>query len=282
MSDGSRALRSLPYGAKSDVGLKRARNEDCYCVEPTLGLSVVCDGMGGHHAGELASALAVETIRVYMVEADLNARAPMIDAYDAAFLPHTNRLAGALRAANRTIYREAQQRPECDRMGTTVVAALIHGRALSFAHVGDSRLYLIRSGAIHLLTADHSLVMEQVRDGLLTEEEAERSAQRHVVTRALGIEATVDVELGELPIMDGDLLVLCSDGLTRGVQSAKILQTVQASGDLQTASEELVASANTAGGEDNTTVVLIALQPPARPRMWRRIRDLICSSDRRP
>ena len=111
-------------------------------------------------------------------------------------------------------------------MGTTVVAALIQGRALSFAHVGDSRLYLIRSGAIHLLTVDHSLVMEQVRDGLLTEEEAERSAQRHVVTRALGIEATVDVELGELPIMNGDLLVLCSDGLTRGVQSAKILQDI--------------------------------------------------------
>jgi serine/threonine protein phosphatase PrpC len=280
MSDGSRSLMCLSYGAKSDVGLKRARNEDCYCVEPALGLSVVCDGMGGYHAGEVASALAVETIRVYMVEADLHAHPPMIDAYDDAFLPHTNRLAGALRAANRTIYREAQQRPECHRMGTTAVATLIHGRALSFVHVGDSRLYLIRGGAIHLLTADHSLVMEQVRDGLLTEEEAERSAHRHVVTRALGIEATVNVQLGEVPIMGGDLLVLCSDGLTRGVRAAEILQTVQVSGNLQSASEELVALANTAGGEDNTTVVLIALPPPARPRMWRRIRDLICSETR--
>jgi protein phosphatase len=123
--------------------------------------------------------------------------------------------------------------------------------------------------------------MEQVRDGLLTEEEATQSAQRHVVTRALGIEATVEVELGELPIMGGDLLLLCSDGLTRGVQSHDMLRAVHERQDLQAASEYLISLANAAGGEDNTTVILIAFQQPTRPPVWRRIRDFICSSEMR-
>lgn len=267
----------LPYGATSDVGLKRVQNEDRYCVDPGLGLSVVCDGMGGHQAGEVASGLAVETIRAYLLRLEHNEESQKSEPYDGTYLPQTNRLADAVRAANGAIYREAEQRSECGHMGTTVVATLVNGRILSFAHVGDSRLYLIRSGAIHLLTADHSLVMEQVRDGLLTEEEAERSPQRHIVTRALGSDETVDVELGELPIMQGDVLLLCTDGLTRAVRSEEILHAVQASQDLQAASKHLVALANSAGGEDNTTVVLIALERPDRLRLWQRLRHLIVS-----
>lgn len=270
----------LPYGATSDVGLKRAHNEDRYCVDAELGLSVVCDGMGGHQGGEVASRLAVETIHAHLLETERNGEAVRSQFYDGAFLPQTNRLAGAIRAANQTIYHEAELRRGCNRMGTTVVSTFVNGHILSFGHVGDSRLYLIRGGGIHLLTTDHSLVMEQVRDGLLTEEQAERSAQRHVVTRALGSAETVDVELGELPIMQDDVLLVCSDGLTRGVRSEEMLCTVQTSRDLQDASERLVTLANIAGGEDNTTVVLIALQLPRTNRIWGRLRDLIGSEAR--
>jgi PPM family protein phosphatase len=178
--------------------------------------------------------------------------------------------------ANHAVHCEAQHRTEYARMGTTVVSAWMSGQVLSFAHVGDSRLYLIRDQTIQLLTRDHSLVMEQIRDGLLTEEEAERSAQRHIVTRALGVEATVDVEMGELPMLNGDVLLLCSDGLTRGVPSRDIARVVHDHPDLQTASEELITLANAAGGEDNTTVILVAYHNRRRPPVWQWIRDLIC------
>jgi PPM family protein phosphatase len=266
---------SIAYGAKSDIGLKRTQNEDRFCLDPSLGLYVVCDGMGGHKAGEVASGLAVEVIQKHLREGAQDTHAPIMGGYDVAFLPQTNRLASAIRLANQAIHGEAQHHVDYARMGTTVVSALISGQVLSFAHVGDSRLYLIRGETIHPLTMDHSLVMEQIRDGLLTEEEAERSAQRHIVTRALGIDGTVDVELGELPIMPGDLLLLCSDGLTRGVPLFEIVRAIHDQPDLQVASERLIALANAAGGEDNTTVILLAPQHLSRPRGWRRIRDLI-------
>jgi len=265
----------IACGAKSDIGLKRTQNEDRFCLDPSLGLYVVCDGMGGHKAGEVASRLAVEVIQKHLLEGKEKTQAPIIGGYDAAFLPQTNRLASAIRLANQAIHREAQRHLDYAHMGTTVVSALISGQVLSFAHVGDSRLYLIRGETIHPLTMDHSLVMEQIRDGLLTEEEAERSTQRHIVTRALGIDDTVDVELGELPIVNGDLLLLCSDGLTRGVRLLEIVRAIHDQPDLQAASERLIALANAAGGEDNTTVILLAPQHPSRPCVWRRIRDLI-------
>jgi len=271
----------MAYGAKSDIGLKRTHNEDRFCIDPSLGLYVVCDGMGGHKAGEVASGLAVEVIQQHLLEGTQNSHAPIIGRYDAVFLPQTNRLASAIRLANQRIHGEAQHRADYARMGTTVVSALISGQVLSFAHVGDSRLYLIRGETLHPLTTDHSLVMEQVRGGLLTEEEAERSAQRHIVTRALGIEGNVDVELGELPIMNGDVLLLCSDGLTRGVRPVEILRAIHDHSDLQAASEQLIALANAAGGEDNTTVILLAPQHLSRPCVWRRIRDLIWSRETR-
>jgi len=265
----------IAYGAKSDIGLKRTHNEDRFCIDPTLGLYVVCDGMGGHRAGEVASGLAVEVIQKHLLDGKQDAHAPIIGCYDAVFSPQTNRLASAIRLANQRIHCEAQYHPDYARMGTTVVSALISGQVLSFAHVGDSRLYLIRGEAMHPLTTDHSLVMEQVRDGLLTEAEAERSAQRHIVTRALGIDGTVDVELGELPIMHGDILLLCSDGLTRGVPPVEIVRAIHDQSDLQAASERLIALANAAGGEDNTTVILLGPQYLSRSYVWSRVRGLI-------
>lgn len=272
---------AIAYGAKSDIGLKRRQNEDRFCLDPSLGLYVVCDGMGGHKAGEVASGMAVEVIQKHLREGRQNTHAPLVGHYDAAFLPQTNRLASAIRLANHAIHSEAQRCVDYARMGTTVVSALISGQVLSFAHVGDSRLYLIRDETIQPLTTDHSLVMEQIRDGLLTEEAAERSAQRHIVTRALGVEATVHVDLGELPIMKGDVLLLCSDGLTRGVPAPEIVRAIHDQSDLQAASEHLIVLANAAGGEDNTTVILLALQHLSRPSVWHRIRDVICRRETR-
>lgn len=271
----------IAYGAKSDIGLKRTQNEDRLCIDSSLGLYVVCDGMGGHKDGEVASGLAVEVIQKHLLEGRQNTGAPIIGDYDAAFLSQTNRLASAIRLANHTIHRESQCRSDYTRMATTVVSALISGQVLSFAHVGDSRLYLIRDQTIQPLTTDHSLVMEQIRDGVLTEKEAERSTERHIVTRALGVEATVDVEMGELAMINGDVLLLCSDGLTRGVPSRDIVRAILDYPDLQTASEALVALANAAGGEDNTTVILVACANRSRPRIWHWIRDVMCRREMR-
>lgn len=250
----------MAVGAKSDVGRKRPHNEDSYSADPGLGLYVVCDGMGGRNAGEVASSLAVEVIQQHLREAARDVHLPLIGQHDAKFSGPTNRLASALRLANQIVNGAARSKPDQTGMGTTVVAALLSGHVLSVAHIGDSRLYLIRGERIQPLTEDHSLVAEQVRRGILTEEEAERSSQKNIVTRALGIEDTVAVDLDELPLEAGDTLLLCSDGLTRGVKPDEILQVVRGEPAPQAAAERLVELANAAGGEDNTTVVLVALR----------------------
>lgn len=261
----------LAYGAKSDVGLKRTQNEDRFCADSHLGLCVVCDGMGGRNAGEVASELAVEVIHKHVLEAVQDENLPMVGQYDPTFLPQTNRLASALRLANQAVHREAQHQQSHAGMGTTVVSALIAGQVLSLAHVGDSRLYVIRGDTIQLLTADHSVVAEQVRHELLTQEEADRSPYKHVLTRGLGVAATVEVELGEVPVMNGDVLVLCSDGLTVGVKPRDMLQAIRREWNPQAIADRLVAMANAAGGEDNTTVVVVCLGQETRQELWRRI-----------
>lgn len=267
---GSRMMSS--YAAKSDVGLRRSHNEDRFCADPELGLYLVCDGMGGCNAGEVASGIAVEVIHRHLADATRNGQLPFIGEYDPNFLPQTNRLASAVRLANQTIHREAWRRPEYAGMGTTAVSVLLTDRVLSVAHVGDSRAYLIRGDAMQLLTADHSLVRDQVRQGLLTEEEAEQSFQKHVLTRALGVESTVEVELGEVPVMSGDIVLLCSDGLTSGVASDEVLRAVRYGNDPEALAERLIRLANAAGGNDNTTVVVVVLCEGAHPGLWRRIR----------
>jgi protein phosphatase len=266
---------AIQYGARSDTGLKRSQNEDRFCTDPESGLYVVCDGMGGHRAGEVASSLAIATIARHVQQSLRDSSLPMMGYDDPAFSRQTNRLASAIRLANHVINQEACSRPHFDGMGTTVVTAVINGPILSIAHVGDSRLYLIRDGRIQPLTADHSVVAEQVREGFLTEEEAARSPQKNIVTRALGVEATVDVELSEMPAMCGDVLLLCSDGLTRGVSPQDILHAVCGGDDAQAISDRLIDMANAAGGDDNTTVVLVIVPKDTRQGVWRQIRDRI-------
>ena len=250
----------IACGAHTDVGLRRAHNEDSLCADPNLGLFVVCDGMGGHRAGEVASRLAVQVIQKHLRESSANALQPIVGDYDPAFSPQTNRLASAIRLANRAIHDAGESQPDHAGMGTTVVSAVISGQILSIAHVGDSRMYLIRSGAIQPLTPDHSLVAEQVRRGLLTEEQAERSPHRHVVTRALGISQEVQVEVNEIRLLERDALLLCSDGLTGAVKPPEILRAILSEQEPQAACERLVTMANAAGGEDNTTVILVTVR----------------------
>lgn len=261
----------IAVGAKTDVGLKRSHNEDNLCVDPDLGLYIVCDGMGGSNAGEVASRLAVETIQKHFREARDNADLSLVGDYDRQFSAKTNRLASAIRLANQAIRREAKDQAGQEGMGTTVVAVAFNGPVLSIAHVGDSRIYLVRGEEIKPLTADHSLVAEQVRRGMITEEEAERSPQKNIITRALGVDETVDVELDEIPLMQGDGILLCSDGLTRGVKPAEILDAIRREKEPQAASDRLVELANAAGGLDNTTVVLVAVQDTSSPGPWQRV-----------
>ena len=177
-----------------------------------------------------------------------------------------------IRAANDVIHRESWSRPDYAGMGTTVVAALLHEEVLTIAHVGDSRLYRVRGGTLEALTTDHSWVVEQILEGVMTEEEAERSPRRNIVTRALGIESHVDVELTEVPVKSGDMLLLCSDGLIRGVRPTDILRVLSGSDDLSAMSDRLIALANEAGGDDNTTVVLVALRDEFHAGLWERLK----------
>ncbi|HEY6084573.1 MAG TPA: Stp1/IreP family PP2C-type Ser/Thr phosphatase [Nitrospira sp.] len=262
------AIRSF-HSAKSDIGLKRTHNEDRFLADPTLGLYVVCDGMGGSNAGEVASMMAIEAIHAYF-----RAGIPCVDSpglLDANVSPQSRRLAAAILAANDAIHRASWMNTAYAGMGTTVVAVHIVDDLVSVAHVGDSRLYLIRNGTIGRLTVDHSWVAEQVQQGLLTEEEAERSPKRNIVTRALGVEATVDVEIGEILVRPGDRLLMCTDGLTRCVRSTDILQTIESTSSIEASTECLLNLANDAGGEDNATVLLLSIDSTGSSPLWQRL-----------
>jgi len=271
----------IAHAALTDVGLKREHNEDNLVAAPDLGLFVVCDGMGGRNAGEVASHMAVDIIHGHVREASLRGSLPYLGQYDETFSPATNRLASAIRLANQAIHDAAERNAAHAGMGTTVVAAMMTDEVLSIAHVGDSRLYLAREGRLAALTADHSLVAEQVRHGLLSEEDAERSPQRNIVTRALGIDTELDVTLDEMHVRRGDRLLLCSDGLTRGVHNDVILRALLEGATPEAAARRLIELANGAGGEDNTTVIVIAVQPtPAVAGWWRRMRSAFLATPR--
>lgn len=264
---------AVTHSALSDVGRRRSHNEDRYCTDSTLGLFIVCDGMGGSKAGEIASGLAVETIHRHINEASQNPAFPLIGSSDPAISFSGNRLLSAIRDANRTIHREGRRNQDWAGMGTTVVAVLLTDRLMSFAHVGDSRLYLVRAHAIQPLTADHSWVAEQVRSGLMTDAEAERSPQRNIVTRAVGVAPDVDITIGEAELQVGDRLLLCSDGLTKYVEAMTLLNVLTQTDDLNGATRQLVALANHAGGDDNTTVITLAVHEALAQPMWNRVRQ---------
>ena len=263
------------HGALTDIGRRRPRNEDCFCADATLGLYAVCDGMGGPQAGEIASSLAVETLRRYIRDTSRDDHLPSIGPALPRHSPLTNRLASAIQAANLAVYDAATRTPEWSGMGTTVVALLIEGTSASVAHIGDSRLYLVRRHTIRALTSDHSWVAEQVQSGVMTEADAERSPRRHMLTRALGVAPQVDVTVGEIALQPEDLLVLCSDGLTKDIRPAAILGAMTEVSDMSAAARRLVALANEAGGDDNITVITLAIKKAGDTTLWQRLRQRI-------
>jgi PPM family protein phosphatase len=227
--------------AHSDTGRKRRRNEDAYVMRPPL--FAVADGMGGAQAGEIASRLAAEALRD--------------DGGDGG---GEERVKELVQTANQRVYERATADAAASGMGTTVTVALVGGDEVTIGHVGDSRAYLIRAGELTQLTEDHSLVGELIRGGKLSPEEAESHPQRSVITRALGTDPDVDVDVFSVQAAPGDLFLLCSDGLTTMVGDGAILGVVeQHIDDLDAAARALVGTANRGGGEDNITVVFFEI-----------------------
>jgi serine/threonine protein phosphatase PrpC len=243
---------------QSDVGKKRQNNEDNFGIDKELGLFIVADGMGGHAAGEVASRMAIELVMDY-IRRTVGSDEPYLTGFNTKYSRAGNRLCSAVILANQVISDSAASRPEWQGMGTTLVAAWLgdpdHSR-LSIAHVGDSRAYLLRHGQFRQLTTDHSLVEEQIKEGLLTREEAQNSLNRNMITRALGYRERVVPDIIEPKLEPGDKLLLCSDGLTTMLSDQEIQQIVMLNANLATASRQLINGANDKGGRDNITLIM--------------------------
>ncbi|HET9555201.1 MAG TPA: Stp1/IreP family PP2C-type Ser/Thr phosphatase [Anaeromyxobacteraceae bacterium] len=244
----------------TDVGLRREHNEDALLIDVDLGLFVVADGMGGHAGGATASRLAVETIRAEIKKARDEEPSLFGSGAEGEDNPLPDILGHAVEQASAAIFDAAQAEPELAGMGTTVTALLVDGRAAFVAHVGDSRAYLLRAGHIYQVTQDHSLVAEQLRVGAISADEAKHSRFKNIITRSVGFERDVLVDLMGLELEHGDTVVVCCDGLSNLVDDPEILAIVEGSG--VDAVEPLVDRANERGGDDNITVAVVRLSEP--------------------
>ncbi len=251
-------------GGVTDMGRVRTNNEDCYRIVAPQNLFVLSDGMGGEAHGEVASALAVETVVKHCLDAEANPASLVLGEMQPGWSAKTKRLSTAVHLANENIFKSAEENPERHGMGATLTAAWIDGTKLSIAHVGDSRAYLLRSGSLLQLTRDHSLVAEQVRRGILTAAEAEESEMQSVLLRALGAQPEIEVDAEEHILFPRDVLLLCCDGLTRMVTEPEIAGTLQAETNPTSAAEKLIALANERGGLDNITVIVVRLDKASK------------------
>ena len=242
------------YSSLSDVGRHRANNEDAVLIDADQGIVVLADGMGGYNAGEVASALAIDLI-MRELRSWLGT-----SAYRASTRDVRRAMEICVDLANREIFEAAHTHAAYAGMGTTLVMAVLRGDSLLVGHVGDSRLYRWQAGALDQITRDHSLLQEQLDIGLITPEEAEHSGNRNLVTRALGVEDTVLLDVRELAVAPGDMFLLCSDGLNDMLSDADIAGILGAGLPLDTCAARLVGEANERGGRDNITVALIRAQ----------------------
>ncbi len=241
----------------TDVGLCRPNNEDCFCIDQEIPLFLVADGMGGHAAGEVASKMAAQVVVDYVRNARSGVQT-FVGEYDSNFSERSNQVASAVRLANQTLYEAAQENSSWQGMGTTLAAAVWSSTdIMGVAHVGDSRVYLIRNQTIEQITRDHTVLSEQVDRGLITPEEAQHYEFKNLITRAVGSAAQVEVELNEMVVKDRDKILLCTDGLTSMVPDDVILTIINTSGHPKAACRTLVNLANKNGGKDNISVVLI-------------------------
>jgi protein phosphatase len=250
---------------QTDVGQRRDHNEDSFLVDPSLGLFIVADGMGGHAGGGTASRLAVETIQSSVRGAREREPALFGVATSVEESPLPDVLREAVEAACSKIFETAQGSPELAGMGTTVTAALVDGRTAFIAHVGDSRCYLIREARIYQVSEDHSLVNEQLKAGAISADEARNSRFKNIITRSVGFEQQVQVDLMGVELEAGDALLICCDGLSNLVEDAEMLHVV-GEAELDQAPARLIELANERGGDDNITVVIIRVQGPTSPQ----------------
>jgi serine/threonine protein phosphatase PrpC len=247
----------IRYAAKTDVGLKRTHNEDYFSLLEDEQLFMVADGMGGHASGEVASKMAADAIaEFYLRTKDEDATWPYKMDRQLSYIE--NRLVCGIKLANYRIFESAAQDIRFKGMGTTIVSLLLNGEKVYIAHVGDSRCYRVRQGKIEQLTRDHSL-LEDYMDAKpdMTEEEKRNFPHKNVITRALGMRDTVQVDIRREAIQDGDVYVLCSDGLSGMVRDPNILELVLTASDLEQAVGGLVDAANRSGGVDNITALLL-------------------------
>lgn len=229
----------------SDIGLHRKRNEDAFLIDQTRNLFMVCDGMGGHRGGDVASRMAIDTVDQFFV-------------FD-SFSEVPDALREAILLANRKIWQAGKQNEEVREMGTTITAAVIDEGKIIAAHVGDSSLFIIHNQEIRKLTSDHTLAEQMLKDGLLKKEEMRVNAFNHVLTRALGSEVDVHIDLIEDTVHKGDWILLCTDGFSNLVEQQEIAATLGKQHDPQTAARGFIDLALSRGGHDNITVVLIRL-----------------------
>ena len=249
----------IRYAAKTDVGMKRTHNEDYFSLIEDEQLFLVADGMGGHASGEVASKMAAETIGEFYQRTREDEDATWPYKWDRSLSYIENRLVCSIKLANLRIYETSNRDLRYKGMGTTIVSVLVSGDKIYVGHVGDSRVYRVREGEIAQLTRDHSL-LEDYKEAKpdMTEEEQRNFPHKNVITRALGMRDTVQVDIRSDQIQDGDVLLLCCDGLTGMLDDNKMLEIVTASnGDLEKAVNDLVDGANRNGGVDNITVILL-------------------------
>jgi PPM family protein phosphatase len=251
--------------ACTDKGVVRPTNEDNFRISTERNLFVLSDGMGGAANGEVASAIAVEAVFA-LPRGNGSGAAHGKSTARPEFSAGTNDLVRAIELANRKVHEEAMHDPASRGMGATIVAVRITGSRLALAHVGDSRAYLLRANALEQLTADHSLVAEQVRHGLMTHEQAATSELQSVLTRALGMEEDVEIDADEIELLPRDSVLLCSDGLTRMVSESEIAGILEQAPNARMAAERLVQRANECGGHDNVTVIVI--RESGRSKGW--------------
>jgi len=260
----------------TDVGRVREHNEDDIGADPDIGLWVLADGMGGYNAGEVASGIAVKTVIDLVTEACRREHRNAIEPAT-GYMRQTIVLRDAILRANKIIHQTAQSQPQCEGMGTTLVACLFYDDRISIAHVGDSRVYRMRGNKFEQVTMDHSLLQELVDRGFYSQEEAQRSTNRNYVTRALGVEASVEVEVQEMDVEKGDYFLMCSDGLPDMVEDEDIHLTINTfNTSIQTIGEQLIKLSNDNGGRDNVSIVIVRVADafPAKAGILDKFRNM--------
>ena len=255
----------LQFVARTDVGRVRDHNEDFVTENETMGFAVLADGMGGLNAGEVASSMTVHLLIDALVEYRNGSSliAAEINSSDSDLPAEVQVLRKVVEKANDSVFHVSQTQPQCQGMGTTVVAAYYYNDKVSVAHIGDSRMYRFRAGVLEQMTKDHSFVQELIDKGLFTKEEARVSSKKNVVTRALGVAPHVDVEVHEHAVEEGDVYLMCSDGLHDLVKDQDIENSmIELSSNLNELAGYLINLANVSGGKDNISVVLTKVVKP--------------------